>query len=122
MEARELRMGNLLYYNGKVIEIDIMPLFFFSKESAFMKKFEDVEPIPLTDEWIKASEEQLLAAGYRIEKQEPGTFTKGGYKLIYTGINPPLLMGSVDFVHKLQNLFFALEDTELEFKTLTPIR
>ena len=62
MDAKELRIGNLLsYVNQKVIVLDIVTrkgydveLGYFTDSVGFERKLsdKDVEPIPLTEEWL----------------------------------------------------------------------
>lgn len=118
MEARELRMGNLLMYQGQVIEIDIAPLFFFSKGSAFMKKFETVEPIPLTEEWLlKFGCEQVYADLFKLDRHDYDFEFRimGGNTQVK--IAGDTLLKNLNYVHQLQNLYFALTGEELELKT-----
>lgn len=108
MEAKELRIGNLVLVrtNGKIETIKHL--------------YEDfgmfVAPIPLTEEW-------LTKLGFE-RKQYPGNYY---YWLQYRGIEftafSPFnqvetdnLEATIEYVHQLQNLYFALTGEELEIK------
>ena len=134
MEARELRIGNLIDYEGQylpVLAIDNEREFFHTERNELIKcsitlgQYDDngfmwttngrwlkrLKPIPLTEEW-------LLKFGF-----EPSNFKKGCYFL-----NGRLLVpkegyyfdygASVNLkhVHQLQNFYFALTVEELELK------
>ena len=136
MKATELRIGNLVWHIGlgeaKVGELrkDAIVLLNPKDDKGFkyepMNNFHRIEPIPLTEEW-------LLKFGFNKEYQ------KG-----YIGIDvcnsdfvltEPLKMGEwqtnytfqfetgsvpkfkeIEYVHQLQNLYFALTGEELILK------
>jgi len=97
--------------------------------------FEDIEPIPLTEEW-------LLKFGFELNKltmsgcqwheliYKPHSIgaslrlTNGDHRAIDSGygwtlgnVSPATsIIGSIQFVHQLQNLYFALTGKELKVK------
>ena len=110
MDVRELRIGNLTYYGGRVYTIGYYP-FSFSGHENDMAHY---KPIPLTEEW-------LLKFGFE------------NYDSLKFSINDLLVVDLHDFtfgvnrfdvcwldnkntihVHQLQNLYFALTGKELE--------
>jgi hypothetical protein len=123
MKANELRIGNYYYgdvlfpseYNvitaNDLVELDSDPLDDY------------YQPLPLTEEW-------LLRMGF--EKKENGLFTKKleyiynsikyceDYKIwIYYNDDNDAACNSIadlNFVHELQNLYFALTKKELTMK------
>ena len=115
MEAKELRLGNLVYdTEGKENNISLEALTFLSKEP-----INQVRPIPLTEDW-------LLKFGFVHDK------THDNY---YIGYNPCsvkfdngeggwffsndissaswYIFTLFHYVHQLQNLYFALTGEEL---------
>lgn len=118
MKASELRIGNLVQISGKTITMDSR--IFHAVIHGFSGY--DPEPIPLTEEW-------LAKFGFEPVREDNGYFryTNGiidldhKFKLeLFNGrpdeddtkqYNPPL-----QFVHQLQNLYFALTGKELTIK------
>ena len=116
MKASELRIGNLIYYNGtngptyninKIDGVDIATMEGDAKYLSFH------EPIPLTEEWLlkfgfKKINHRIEGVIYRREwLQFSETFLadwRGGH------------IGRIQYVHQLQNLYFALTNTELIIK------
>lgn len=113
MKANELRLGNLVLNGGSNIK-DITP----QTISDFDNKLIVLNPIPLTEEW-------LLKFGF--EKQMMWTYAIniiGNKKLIYylgekgwsVGNKNYSDFSNLNYVHQLQNLYFALTNQELEIK------
>ena len=116
MKVTELRIGNLVYFEYQVVDINIGDFHIIEKESKFFK------PIPLTEEW-------LLKLGFELHSDyiEDRWFViktrKRGVTLeISLKLKRSMLMNdNVDFcdiwnikyVHQLQNLYFALTGKEL---------
>ncbi len=128
MKATELRIGNRVSYKG--IEVVVEGYTFdyvrFTHEALSIgESIEKFDPILLTEEWIKVF-------GFRKVKNEyfsqngSGimlTFYKDQFRL-YKQIMETSVMDngrilikrSVQYVHELQNLFFALTGEELTVK------
>lgn len=118
MKASELRIGNLVTYNGKEISITPNALFefYYIHNTHANSKIDrrDYKPILLTEEF-------LLRAGFKkgtlIYKNDSFNFNgeivfKGEDSFRYFGTNAKL-----KYVHQLQNLYFALTGEELTIKT-----
>lgn len=115
MKATELRLGNLVYFtNGnvafKITEIDNIGFGIENDFETTWVEHEEIEPIPLTEEWLlefgaNKYEFDHKANQYRIENMlfviRENTFFDYG-----TGVK-------LQFVHQLQNLYFALNGEEL---------
>jgi hypothetical protein len=111
MEAKELRIGNYVDWNGEkaiisqLLEKDVC---FKCGEDCL---YEDINPIKLTEEW-------LLKFGYwKLDNKDIHFVTKG--HIIWKCNN--LLMCDkngliIKSVHQLQNLYFALNREELIIK------
>jgi hypothetical protein len=126
MKANELRIGNILMFTDfptreerVICGYDIA---FAEKEPDWLDAF--WTPIPLTDEW-------LLRFGF--EKRDfpfNQRWVFNDFKIEHQGINfayvlwsqsaPHLtqFIGHCQYVHQLQNLYFALTGQELELKEL----
>ena len=116
MNAKELRIGNLVYNSiekeyCEITADDILHL------SEGMDCFV-FEPIPLTDEW-------LIEFGF--EKDKDGVlkisncmyWLDTGFIQIANGYTP-LMNAKCQYVHQLQNLYFALKQKELNYKKENP--
>lgn len=113
MKANELRIGNYLKWKD---ESQIAQIRYILKEAIGLEDdipsdlatdLDFFEPIPLTEEW-------LLKFGFResnkyLVKYRLG-LKKRGDNYFYDNI-------SIQYVHSLQNLYFALTDEELTIKT-----
>lgn len=113
----ELRLGNLFILRGKIVEFDDKLM-----HSVIYGGLEGSEPIPLTEEW-------LLKFGFEETSDKDfigGLYTRGkdGFyinkeTMSYCGID---YEGTIDdiveinYVHELQNLYFALTKQELTMK------
>ena len=135
MKANELRIGNLVLYQGYHIStvIGITEPYWghgiriHHDGSSVGCAFDMVEPIHLTEEW-------LYRFGFEVGYHKLGTSTQKFYSKLwgtngveivvvdyhYTGFEYQLSKSNykyLEYVHQLQNLFFALTGEEL---TLQP--
>lgn len=111
MNANELRIGNLVYRTNKLtkekilIELtasDILDVSANGEMSYFIYK-----TIPLTEEWL--FEFGFLNFGYRYSKPELKLDIIKGDGYYLSNVSK-----EIEYVHKLQNLYFALTNKELE--------
>lgn len=130
MKASELRIGNYVSdrhasdsFFAVVKKLDYSRCYYGSFHSAYS----DLKPIPLTEEW-------LLRFGLSLVEGRTGKkylFLNGFWHLVndlyyqngavyiaeYWGENMhPITQTSIQYVHQLQNLYFALTGEELELK------
>ena len=127
MKVEELRIGNWinLITDGHEQEPDTFQWALYDYD-LYKDRMEDCKPIPLTEEW-------LLKFGF--ESKQNGLYKpfKGGCIRLNVGI-ASLFIGSdyslntamdydyvelpneIEYVHQLQNLYFALTGEELEIK------
>jgi hypothetical protein len=129
MDIKELRIGNYIRHTEDKTEGVIAKFYindvYINDWSCGTTPLSECEPIPLTEEW-------LLKFGF-----EKNNFSKvfgisnGRYDLIFTQLtdNYSVLylkfddcqltqMKSIQYVHQLQNLYFALTQEELTVKEL----
>jgi len=131
LKANELRIGNLVSQNGfygyvysiesaeprndiRFSDKDIITLF---DNGITYVPIDEIEPIPLTEEW-------LIKFGFELDIEDDGYF-KGKYKVsvsdegciffIYDNYYP-IEICEFKYIHQLQNLYFALTNTELTIK------
>ena len=117
INANELRIGNVvsdinasISYYAKVKRLEANRCYY----GAFHSQYNDLTPIPITKEW-------LLKLGFR----ESESNLRKGNIIIRFGENDRLIITLIDqivlpkiqYIHQLQNLYFALTQTELELKS-----
>jgi hypothetical protein len=112
MEAKELRVGNIVRYadsvyldGGKVTEVgDIIQY-----------ETDYYEQIPLTEEWLlKFGAEKQCDDLFDFENYKFGYFYFKNNEL-YSVFQSQQLCEPIKYVHQLQNLYFALTGTELKY-------
>lgn len=113
MEARELRIGNLVLFEpfkGSGFEI-------ISVQELPFKKRNVVEPIPLTEDWlVKFGFENLYDTRWQNYSVDLFGDSEGYWLLSEERTNWPK---PIKYVHQLQNLYFALTGKELEINQIT---
>ena len=105
MEANELRIGNLVQYpSGVTYKVDIL-----YKEYSLLETW---KAIPLTEEW-------LLKLGFINNEllDKHLIFIWFGDHVGIKGMLGLIKPWSCVYVHQLQNLYFALTNNELIFKS-----
>lgn len=115
MEAKELRLGNLITDAfGQIHKVTAGTLMYL--QDADEKQSENIKPIPLTKEW-------LLKFGFSKEKYHSFSLkTKGfqiDFEIIKNSVYGCFLEGvglDINYVHELQNLYFSLMREELIIK------
>jgi len=130
MKAEELRIGNLIFWDipeklntiHEVIGIrnkkpQTIPI-------SLGESIEDYKPIPLTEEWLKMFGANCIGAkGWNfisVNKADTSYiyFNPNGIGLaIDNGTTENAIEVEIKYVHQLQNLYFALTNTELTIKT-----
>jgi hypothetical protein len=117
MKATELRIGNKVLYKNGIIDVIIISGISYSfgkydvtinpNRKWIMVDIKTISPIPLTEEWLlKFGFESLLSgAGYVKNRTEIG-YNHNGFYIITSGLK-------IEYVHQLQNLYFALTGEEL---------
>ena len=117
MDARELRIGNHAkhFENGIVLTVG-RTVAFKTPTNTIRVDVDDLEPIPLTEEW-------LLKLGFKKKKQAGRLYDYYYIKdgLYYSAIdfhnwvykNNSLEGVKIKYIHQLQNLYHALTNEEL---------
>lgn len=128
LKANELRIGNYLNYQGKIIKVEgIHNRTIYHSDRQFdqvgVEKYITFEPIPLTEEWLlrfgfekeHVTVNDIIINIYRLGDYEisiylQGNETQKGYYL------PHSLQSRayIKYVHQIQNLYFSLTNNELK--------
>lgn len=145
IELKELRIGNFLEYKGEIVYVSMLSLDIddeyedqigitkfgtSSKEMGGWNRslVNDLKRIPLAPEWLEKF-------GFELNGQHPNVWSKDWAKELYvdqivglefqtTGLLQAMVMGNdwvafgrpLQFLHQLQNLYFALTGEELTIK------
>ena len=126
MDAKELRIGNLVKYKGNDVFLDISD---FAELSHDENYFDVLFPIPITPERLeRVGFENDELGKYSIDCGEyvmsisrndfTGTLEKDSQWFVSIIIqygNQPMTVVKM-YIHEIQNLYFALTGKELEFK------
>ena len=126
MTAAELRIGNWVNINGwdcDVAEISTNQIHISNGIEPYLLEYE-VEPIPLTKEWLVRfgfephSGIYFRTLNYSAYIAIGNDGSCGLYNSLsdYNRGNSFNQMKQIDYVHQLQNLYFALTGQELELK------
>lgn len=115
----DLRIGNHVLYkpygnrDGQPVRIEglLGMKAFFNKRSNESGMFHHLQPIPLTEEWLK----KMAFEGYTI-------WNKGYFELEYGHVSKCFQfrigewLNDIVYVHQLQNLYYSLTGEELTIK------
>lgn len=124
MNAQDFRIGNFIDHNGqyfKVISLNDNDNWVGLDNYQLNTELEECLPIPLT-------EEILLKCGFEKDEQWDNTFNKrvdvfNGFTTITIDVRANVLLLDdieikLQYLHQLQNLYFALTNQELEIQKL----
>lgn len=130
MKTSEMRLGNLVQYGGataKVCQIEKSFFYCESDGSDFFTRDEEpgAKPIPLTEKWLLkfGFEKKQIELSHLSPLNLPVTFNLHNSPFSYSQGKLILKTGTGDFcvnieyVHQLQNLYFALLGEELTIKS-----
>jgi hypothetical protein len=114
MEARELRIGNLVFnpIQNKIVKVDGSLISIEHSRELSIKDHKGFEPIPLTEEWLlkfSRGSRRVLSingTGLWVELKNDGYFLTDDCGNLIT-------YDEIKYVHSLQNLYFALTNEEL---------
>ena len=115
MQSKDFRRGNLIKYEDSVYEIDIIAEVFPHLNTDLFGTgvvgWKNIEGIKINNKWLKklgfkCRSERLFTIGhFEINILEGVYFVKSYY------------LRRFEYVHELQNLYFALTGKELELKS-----
>lgn len=112
MKANELRIGNYFLWRGMCGTVNTISEKWITEQTNLGRFFyEDIEPIPLTEEW-------LVKFGFEQYNNTNHYFYTNTKFIVKINSDTGYLFGGIDhepikYVHQLQNLYFALTNEEL---------
>ena len=123
MEAKELRIGNfatrkrIIYEDNSFKTITVS----YHDIEACSRNQKHFEPIPLTEEWLEKFGFTEAMYDYTVHTGEFYNNKIGLLKIVggdkyQLSIGSKNLMVVIEYVHQLQNLYFALTGEELTLK------
>jgi hypothetical protein len=116
MESNELRIGNYVdcykkRHNEKFIEVESIELYSINYDFCGYYVC-DLIPIPITEDW-------LLKFGFEKDSDLVNSLCKSGIWFNVKNMEATYLshkLRKINYVHELQNLYFALTGEELTIK------
>lgn len=113
IQKNELRIGNLYDHSGRVKKVTPIVI-----EALFESERIWCKAIPLTEEWlIKLGLKKIEE--YCFELDDIHVNTKRELIWIMTKCKRELEFNIPNYIHELQNLYFALTNKELNYETTT---
>lgn len=126
IQANELRIGNLIYINEVAREVSAIEPYGVTFQyidvhvDTGYAGFENITPITITEEWLLKAGFEYLDYGYFKRHTESQTNLdwnlETGLYLVNDNGEELKEFDHIQYVHQLQNLYFALTGKELEFK------
>jgi hypothetical protein len=128
MKANEVRIGNYIKFHNTITKVEGFSIWdnLIQSDNFAERELKDFEPIPLTEEWLlRFGFNKDYKSGYLgidvhnsdfvlTEPKKMGEW-QNGYVFQFTAGNVPKFK-EIFYVHKLQNLYFALTGEELTIK------
>jgi len=135
MKPQELRIGNwvgtpdgifqvaVIFDTGIKVDIGYGAVQQYS-DSSIRPDFSNVKPIPITEEWLKKFGFEYIEDTEYYWKQNPlenwgyrlVEFPRGTWVISQGFMNKFNELAHINYVHQLQNLYFALTGEELEIQ------
>ena len=118
MKASELRIGNLVMDGKEIEQVNARMIDMLVKIEA------DFDPIPLTEEWLLklgfkqcgyemlSWKHETLLPSFNLDGINWADFDEPDYQFLNYKVADEILR--IDYVHQLQNLYFALTGEELK--------
>ena len=128
MKANELRVDNLIKFGELQHECKPCDILNLYQSEIAGREIGEYKPIPLTEEWLLKfgfyyldDDNEYLAHPVLIEALKLNSDSSDFFKTCTLRIHKNLTIG-VQYVHQLQNLYFALtgEELTLAIKTIEP--
>jgi len=114
MKANELRIGNWINHKYSPPSFIVSVINTFNENTVNGIELEDCEPITLTEEWLLKFGFEKSGEPYIIENFAVEENGLNWYLYMYDEENGcDVNIGIIQYVHQLQNLYFALTGEEL---------
>ncbi len=115
MTSKELRIGNLILFRKETIIVNWQELKWIQDGLTL-----GYEYIPLTEDWLLKFGFKLYPSGsYCVDLFGTDNYLAVDVKynkgFVYINIDDTSLKIELEYVHQLQNLFFSLTNTELNY-------
>ena len=108
MEAKELRISNLVYHNGEIIEIKSL-----HPENDEIP-FHAIYGIKITEQWLLDFDfKEMEMFTNVLIKSNLAFLTISNLAIIKAYYMSKPIRANIKYVHQLQNLYFALNNNEL---------
>jgi hypothetical protein len=126
MKASELRLGNIISFRGNHICLDTNYELFKSLVDISRRNDKRYKPIPLSEEWLLkfgfkqcgyemlSWKHETLLPSFDLGGINWADFDEPDYQFLTYKVGDEILR--IDYVHQLQNLYFALTGEELTVK------
>lgn len=124
MKANEFRIGNYVSFEDRIFKIDSIANVFPTLDTAEfgigVVDWNNIKPVPLTEEWLlnfgfNKKVDEYVFQDYAIEDIHNGV-TWILKEFDYDSVCFVAIGKGINYVHQLQNLYFALVGEELELK------
>ncbi len=116
MKANELRIGNFIFYaNGDICKVSYHQIRYLIITTEKV----NYSPIPLTEEWLLKfgfEKSNVVDKYYTINNQFAISTADDKFRFIKGNFVCQLVLSELQYVHQLQNLYFALTNEELTIK------
>ena len=119
INKRELRIGNLVIVNGEIIKVEEIKSGGINPNwDSYEYSYDDLQPIPLTNEILEKLSLEKFNRYYSIYKNWELVISKEGNKYIIDNIDGDISHYDNDykirFLHQLQNIYYILNFKELD--------
>ena len=117
MEAKELRIGNIIEWNKTPFNVCVIHPDKIENE-LWCKSLNEIHPIPLTEEWlVKLGFISDSLGGFNSPRSMNIYFLDKHINICYAKYaESGVKLEHIKYVHQLQNLYFALTGEELTIK------
>ena len=117
LKAEEVRLGNHVLYNGVPHVVDrLIRRSIRTIPASKGMTVDDYEPIPLTEEWLEKFGFISDGVVWMKDNIAIGDYKSGYFYIPFAVRIAYRHPNEIKYVHRLQNLYFALRDEELTLK------
>jgi hypothetical protein len=123
VKANELRIGNFLQGEKGIDVVSEINMDSYASTTGIRTFLQNAKPIPLSEDWIKKL--GFTKSAPRVSRiiswhEETSEFyirrVRSNFELLRDNYDGSVYIKRIQFVHQLQNLYFALTGNELEIE------